>query len=222
MRQHNFEVNNQQHDGSAFFVVYHGLSMNPTLREPTIMEIVPYDNRPVRVGDVVYFLHTGADEAVVHRVVWMTPAGMATRGDNNSHDDTLLLQFHDIAGRVVAAWCGRKRRSIVGGQMGWVISRWLRWRRVLNRGVSRLLHPLYGFLACWGGISRWLPVSCRPRVVVFQVQERAQYWLLLGRQVIGRYDEREQHWQIQRPFRLLVDERMLPRQQEMEQNNSCQ
>lgn len=212
MRQHSFDVNNRHHDESVFFVVYHGRSMHPTLREPAIMEIVPYNNQPVRVGDVVYFLHTGADEAVVHRVVRVTQAGIATRGDNNAHEDTMLLQLLDIAGRVVAVWCGRRRRRIVGGTMGWVINRWLRWRRILDRGVSRLLHPLYCSLSRWGGIARLLPAPCRPQVVVFHVQGHAQYWLMLGRQVIGRYNDCEQHWQIQRPFRLLVDERMLPRQ----------
>ena len=221
MRQHSFEVNNRNHGGNVFFVAYTGLSMNPTLREPAIMEIVPYNGKPVRVGDVVHFLPPGTDEAVVHRVVRVTLAGIATRGDNNAHEDTVLLQLQDIHGQVVAAWGGRKRRRIVGGTMGRVISRWLRWRRILDRGVSLLLHPLYCSLSRWGGIARLLPAPCRPHVVVFHAQGHAQYWLLLGRQVIGRYDDRKRHWQIQRPFRLLVEERMLPRQQETDQENSC-
>jgi hypothetical protein len=37
---------------------------------------------------------------------------------------------------------------------------------------------------------------------------------LLGHRIIGRYDDQRHQWQIQRPFQLFVDERMLSRQQE--------
>ncbi len=43
--------------GAMFFAAYVGSSMNPTLREPEIMEIRPYDGRPLRIGDVVFFCH---------------------------------------------------------------------------------------------------------------------------------------------------------------------
>ena len=75
--------------GAVFFAAYVGPSMNPTLREPEIMEIVPCGSRPLRVGDVVFFLPPGSDRPVVHRVVRVTPAGISTRGDNNSREDRL-------------------------------------------------------------------------------------------------------------------------------------
>ena len=34
--------------GTTFFATYVGSSMNPTLREPEIIEIISYDNRPIR------------------------------------------------------------------------------------------------------------------------------------------------------------------------------
>lgn len=215
------KMNDRSHAGGVFFAAYTGLSMNPTLREPAIMEIVPYDRTPVRVGDVVLFLLPGRDNTVVHRVVRVTRVGITTRGDNNAYEDSVRLHPQDIYGRVVAAWCGRKRRRIVGKALGRMISRWLRWRRTLDLGVSLLLHPLYRALSRWGGIARLLPASRRPRVVVFRVQGQAQCWLLLGRQVIGRYDDRQRRWQIQRPFRLLVEERILSRLPETEQLPTC-
>ncbi len=36
--------------GTMFFAAYVGPSMNPTLREPEIMEIMPYSGRSLRVG----------------------------------------------------------------------------------------------------------------------------------------------------------------------------
>ncbi|RPJ55627.1 MAG: S26 family signal peptidase [Acidobacteria bacterium] len=197
-----------------FFAAYFGPSMNPTLREPEMMEIMPYDSRPFRVGDVAFFLAPKADQPVVHRIVRVTPAGISTLGDNNTREDTFLLQPKDIKGQVVAAWRGQKRRKIAGGLQGRLTSRWLRWRRVPDRGVSHLLHPLYDALSHRGLIARLLPAPLRPRVVVFQTQGQDQFRLLLGQHIIGRYDDRKRQWQIQRPFRLFVDERVLQRQQE--------
>jgi SynChlorMet cassette protein ScmC len=202
-----------------FFAAYFGSSMNPTLREPEIMEIMPYDNRPFRVGDVAFFLPPEADQPVVHRVVRVTPAGISTLGDNNTQEDTLLLQPKSIKGQVVAAWRGQKRRKIAGGLQGRLTSRWLRWRRGLNRGVSPLLHPLYQALSHWGLIAWLVPAPFRPRVVVFRAQGRDQFQLLLGRRIIGRYDDHRRQWHIQRPFQLFVDGRLLPRQQDRDRAN---
>jgi hypothetical protein len=190
-----------------FFVIYVGPSMNPTLREAEMMEIVPYDNRRVRVGDVVLFLPPRTDQPVVHRVARVIPAGIATCGDNNTQEDALLLQPGDIHGQAVAAWRGQERRRIAGGFQGRLTHRWLRWRRMPARHVSRLLHPVYDTLSRRALIARWLPASFRPRVVVFHSHGQDQRRLLLGRQVIGRYDDQSRRWRIQRPFRLLVDER---------------
>jgi SynChlorMet cassette protein ScmC len=199
---------------AMFFAAYSGPSMNPTLREPEIMEIVPYGSRPLRVGDVAFFLPVGADQPVVHRIRRVTPAGISTLGDNNAREDALLLQPKNIKGRVVAAWRGQKRRKIAGGLPGRLASRWLGWRRVLDRGASPLLHPLYRALSHRGLIARVLPAPFRPRVVVFHAQGRDQFQLLLGQRIIGRYDERGHQWRIRRPFHLLVDGGALPGQQD--------
>jgi SynChlorMet cassette protein ScmC len=202
-----------------FFAAYVGPSMNPTLREPEIMEIMPYDNRPLCVGDVALFLPPGTDQSVVHRIVRMTSAGISTLGDNNSQEDTFILQPESIKGQVVAAWRGQKRRKIAGGLPGRLTSRWLRWRRVLDCGVSPVLHPLYQALSHWGLIARVLPTPFRPRVVVFHARGRDQFQLLLGQRSIGRYDDLRHQWQIQRPFHLFVDGRALPSKQDRDRVN---
>ncbi len=211
--------NNGNVPGAMFFAAYVGPSMNPTLREPEIMEIMPYDSRPLRVGDVVFFLPPEADQPVVHRVVRVTPAGISTLGDNNTQEDAFLLQPKNIKGRVVAAWRGQKRRKIAGGLQGRLTSHWFRWRRALDRGVSPLLHPLYQALSHRRLIAWFLPAPFRPRVVVFHAKGRDQFQLLLGQRVIGRYDDQRHQWQIQRPFHLFVDGRALPGQQDKDRLN---
>ncbi|MCG6536914.1 MAG: SynChlorMet cassette protein ScmC, partial [Syntrophales bacterium LBB04] len=195
--------------GAMFYAAYVGPSMNPTLREPEMMEVLPYDQRPIRVGDVAFFLPPEADQPVVHRIVGIAPEGISTLGDNNSQNDAYLLQPENIQGRVVAAWRGQKRRKIAGGPRGRLISGWLRWRRALDRSLSPLLHPLYQTMTRSGWIARVLPARFRPRVVVFRFQGQDRLQLLLGRRIIGRYDHRRHQWQIQRAFQLLVDPRAL-------------
>ena len=223
MRQKEFETDNntKKPTGTMFFASYVGPSMNPTLREPEIMEIMPYDSMPLRVGDVVFFLPPETDHMVVHRIIRVTPAGISTLGDNNTQEDTLLLQPKSIKGQVVAAWRGQKRRKIAGGSQGRLTSCWHHWRRTLDHGLSLLLHPPYQFLSHWGLIAWVLPASLRPRVVVFHARGRDQFQLLLGKRIIGRYDEQRQLWQIQRPFQLFVNVRALPRQQGNDRMN-CQ
>ncbi|MBA4379457.1 MAG: hypothetical protein C0393_02000 [Anaerolinea sp.] len=214
MNEKEFEPNNGRNiPGAMFFAAYVGPSMNPTLREPEIMEIMPYDGRPMHVGDVAFFLSPEADRSVVHRVVRMTPSGISTRGDNNNNEDTFLLQPENIKGRVVAGWRGQKRRKIAGGLQGRLISCWLCWRRVLDHSISPLLHPLYQTLSQWGLIACLVPAPLRPRVVVFHSRGRDKSQLLMGQRIIGRYDDQRHQWQIQRPFRLFVDGKALPGQQ---------
>lgn len=214
-----FQNSDARVPGAVFFAAYVGPSMNPTLRAPEIMEIMPYDGRPFRVGDVAFFLPAQAERPVVHRIVRVTPAGISTLGDNNTREDPVLLQPQSIRGRVVAAWRGQRRRRIAGGLPGRLTSRWLRWRRVLVRGVSPLLRPLSLALSRRGLLAWALPAPFRPRVVVFHARGRDQLQLLLGRRYIGRYDDQRQQWQIQRPFQLLVDGRALPGQQDKDRSN---
>jgi len=208
------QKNKRNIPGATFFAAYVGPSMNPTLREPELMEILPYGDRPLRVGDVAFFLSPQADQSIVHRIVRMTSAGISTLGDNNTREDPFLLQPQDIKGRVVAGWRGQKRRQIAGGLRGLLINRWLRWRRVLESGVTALLHPFYRALSCGGLIARLLPASLRPRVVIFQIHGQDRYRLLLGKRIIGRYDDRRHVWQIKRPFRMVVDQRLLRERQD--------
>jgi hypothetical protein len=208
---------NLQPSKDVIFAAYTGPSMNPTLCEPEMIEVLPYGDRPLRVGDVIFFLPPSGGRSFVHRVVQVTARGIRTRGDNNPQRDSYLLQPADVAGRVVAAWRGSKRRRIAGGPAGRLLGWLLRWRRSVDRNVSRVLHPLYHALARRGLVRRLLPGSLRPRLVVFRADGRSQPRLLLGGRIVGRYDARQGEWRIQRPFRLFVDEGVLPSLQEIEQ-----
>jgi hypothetical protein len=188
--------------------------MNPTLHEPEIIEIMPYGSSPLQVGDVAYFFSPETDRLVIHRIVRVTREGISTLGDNNACKDAFLLKPKNIKGQVVAAWQGQKRRKIAGGLRGKLAGSWLHWQHALDQGISSWLHPLYQALSNRDLITRILSASLRPQVVVFNARGQNQFRILLGQRIIGQYDDVRQRWQIRRPFRLLVNERTLPRPQQ--------
>jgi hypothetical protein len=140
----------------------------------------------------------------------LTSEGIFTRGDNNHRDDAFVLQAKDINGRVIAAWQGRKNRTVAGGWRGQLIGDWLPWKRLLDRNTSPLLHSFYHALTRWKCLTTLLWVGLRPKIVIFQNKGSGRPCIMLGRRIIGRYDNHRQQWQIRRPFRLMVDEHRLP------------
>ncbi len=202
--------------GSVFFCGHIGSSMNPTLCEIDLLEVVPYGGRSIRAGDVVIFARPEGSHCIVHRVVSIAPEGIRTRGDNSRDVDIWLLQPADVAGRVIAAQRGQKRRKIAGGNAGQLFARLIYIRRYLNRGISRLLSPIYHYLAHCGVLRHLLPSRFKPRVVVSQADDGVHLQLLLGRRIVGKYNSRLRQWLIYRPFRLFVDESSLPGALEIE------
>jgi hypothetical protein len=192
------------------FVVLRGVSMQPTLKEPDLLEIRPYGGRSVQRGDIVCYSLDGVQPVVVHRVVSITPAGIRTCGDNNPQEDVVLLQAADILGQVVAVW-RRQRRRRVSAAWQWRVARWeARFVRLVNRWSTALLADAYRAIGQSGVLRRLTPVRLRPRVVCFRCQNQTFIKLMMGKCMIGQYHIRENRWHIRRPFRLLVDESVLP------------
>ncbi len=106
------------------YMRYSGSSMYPTLKEPDIMFVVPYNNdRSITIGDVIVFKPLHEQSFIVHRVVKLS-AGIRTQGDNHSDLDIHIVQTNEIAGMVVSAQRGDKSRKISSGFNGrvWLIS----------------------------------------------------------------------------------------------------
>ena len=186
---------------------YRGTSMNPTLCASDLLEIEAYDDRPLRIGDIIFFMPPEADCPAVHRVVRVTSEGIRTKGDNNSRLDPWLIRPEDVIGRVVWAARGKKRRRIYGGRVGQLWSFWIRGLKVVARGLSFLYH----LLARSGFMSRLVPLHKRMRIVALRRKDGRAFKLLLGGWVIGNYQSGMNYWQIRRPFRLFVDVESLPK-----------
>lgn len=197
-------------DGNVLWFSFRGNSMHPLLDGWDILEVMPYGERRVAVGDVVVFVQPGSERWIAHRVIQVTSQGVRTQGDNNTSPDEWLLRQEELRGRVVAAWRGSRRRPVAGGRAGQLIASLLRLGLAFERGLVRLGQPLYRALAGHGRLTRRLPRGWRPRPVAFQGAEGTQLRLIWGRRVVGQYDPDRHRWLIRRPYRLLVDEASLP------------
>lgn len=194
------------------WVVYSGWSMNPTLMEPALIEVIGIPTGEIRKGDVIAFHHPEDTTDVVHRVVDITNEGFRTRGDNNRTIDAYRVAADHIIGLAVAAWNGNRRRIIHGANRGRIISWLLLGRIYVFMMAGRLMAGSY---RCICRISsplaqRLLPRRFRPHVIAYPKHVLWRYQLFIGQKLIGRYHAETGKWEIRRLYRLVVDVRKLP------------
>ena len=189
---------------------YIGSSMNPIFKSGDQLQVITYDLKEIRVGDVIVFFSPEDGSKVVHRVISVSSNGIKTRGDNCDKVDPWVLGPDNIFGRVVCARRGNKRRRIFGGPLGRFLAVTVRVIRAMDLPVSYLLRPAYSELAKVSIFTRLLPVQMRPRVVSFEQTAGKELQLLMGRRVVGRWLPGKRGWHIRRPYRLFVDEEALP------------
>ncbi len=191
-------------------LLYNGISMNPLFREGDVCEFVPYQGLEIREGDVVAFPHPGQRGNVIHRVAAVKPWGIFTKGDNLAALDDWVLRPGDILGKVVAIHRQSRTLPVPGAAPATLYL--LKGRAWCDRALTRLLHPLYHRLAQSGLFKGRLATWLKPRLMYFPHANGPEWQLWLGRFLIGRKLPRQSHWTIRRPFRLFVDEAILPHQ----------
>jgi hypothetical protein len=199
---------------------YTGPSMNPTLKSGDRLEVIPFDRRVIRRGDVVVFRPPEGGREVAHRVIGMERGGIRTRGDNSWQADDWLVSPADVIGCVVSAQRGRRRIRIYGGGIG----RWsgflLRSSRTIRRRLWVALRPLYTRLVRPGILKPCIPARLKTRVVRFRRPSGTEMYLFLGRRLIGSRAPGKHGWRIRPLFRLFVDETVLYR--EPPSSRSCE
>ncbi len=183
--------------------------MNPTLRAPDILHIVPYKAGKIRAGDIILFIHPDGGQAIVHRVVSIDAGGIRTRGDNNNLVDPYLVEPSWIIGRVVSAQRGKRSRRIYGGIAGRTIGRIMNVRSFIDRRLY--IKPANPGPSLLKKLGAWLLSHIPTRIVRFSTMQGWELQMHLGRHLIGRLPAGQGHWVIRRPFRPFVDEAALPK-----------
>jgi len=189
---------------------YTGPSMNPTLKAGDGLFVVPYGDRKLRIGDVVVFRDPEGKYNIAHRVVAVDSRGVRTRGDNSINMDPWILSPDDIFGRVVSAKRENRSVTIHGGALGRIFAPIIWTIKKVNLSVSRILHPIYRWLAESGIFIKFNRILPKIHALSFNRPEGREFQLLMGNRVIGRRPSGKDQWQIARPFRLFVDETSLP------------
>ena len=203
-------MNNLNSPGNDAFVIITGSSMAPTLRNMDQVNVVPYEDQKIRRGDVVVFRPPGEKYSITHRVFATSKKGVVTRGDNSERCDAWKIAPSDIVGKAVFVKRCEKWRTVSGGLYGHLYAQKLFFTRRIVKLFSGLLHPIYHFLAQPSIFHKIIKIIYVFKVLSFSRPDGIEYKLLLGRRVIGRLKPGKKEWEIYPPFRLFVDESVLP------------
>jgi signal peptidase I len=192
---------------SSDLISYAGPSMNPTLKVPDTLKIIPYhDPSEIEIGDVIIFKSPSKDINIVHRVVSISADGIRTRGDNNSKIDQFIIKFENISGKVISARKGKRDRVIWNGQAGQVYCLAIRGYHLIIRLLRKLGHLPYLLLARTHIFCKFLPVEKEAKVVMFTNSKQ----LIWNGRRIGIFMPRKGKWHIYPPYRLFINEDKLP------------
>ncbi len=100
------------------YVVYTGSSMEPVFKDGDILQVLPYEHKQVKCGDVIFYSCASQNCNVVHRVTYLDAHGIRTKGDNNRCVDPWVVQHQQVVGYILRALRDRCWRRIPGGCIG--------------------------------------------------------------------------------------------------------
>lgn len=194
--------------------------MNPTFRDADILEIIPYDGKKIRRGDVITFMPLDGEFSITHRVISVSKEGVRTLGDNNSHIDEGYIQPKNILGCVVNARRDNKKLHVYNGMMGRIYAIIIRSARRIRIRLRPLRMPVrfIYLLLCRSGLFRkFIPSETEFKIFSFSRPNGTELQLYWGRRIIGHLTPGSSRWHIKVPFRLFIDVASLP-QYEKEQS----
>lgn len=201
-------------DTLSKIIIYKGPSMNPTFKDADILEIIPYDERKIRCGDVITFMPLNGKFSITHRIISISEKGIRTLGDNNSNIDEGYIQPKNIRGRVVKARRNYKKLHVYNGMMGRIyaiIIRSIRLIKIRLRPVRMPVRFIYLLLCRSGLFRKCIPSETEFKIFSFSRPKGIELQLYWGRRIIGRLIPGSSHWHIKVPFKLFIDVASLPK-----------
>jgi len=185
-------------------VIYTGPSMNPTLRQGDIVEIISAEKTVIIPGDIIYFLNQ-KNTRVIHRVIKHTENGYITKGDNNKEVDSTCVTPDQIIGKVISVHRKEAQYTVHGGMLGRATAVLFSLRKKALMLIGLFVRDAYYFLIDTGFIQRYIPSYLKPKHVLFQTKADTYHQkLILFQKEIGRYDTCSGTWKILPPFGLLI------------------
>ena len=188
---------------------YAGRSMWPCFQEGDLLVVHRLPVGELRRGDCIVYRRPGEEADTVHRIVTLRPA-LWTRGDAWSERDDEPVTPESILGRVQERVRFGVSKPVAGGRAG-------RWLRLFYRYAGRLdpaREAKGGRLArlARNGSSCLLAfLSMRPHVVSYRTGKGdGLYYLVFGKRIVGKWNERERRYDLAWPYTLLLGPKLLP------------
>ena len=86
-------------NGKDLFI-YTKRSMRPLFKEADILQVVPYSDPEIRIGDIIIF-HSPEDATfIIHRVISVPNEVIRTKGDNNNEPEPLIISHKHVISKV--------------------------------------------------------------------------------------------------------------------------
>jgi signal peptidase I len=182
--------------------IYNGTSMNPLFHAGQVLYVHP-TARELSVGDIIVFNDPINKVNVVHRIVAISDNHLITRGDNNSLDDPVPVQFSQVLGKVQTAEDNTAFKKVRGGRIGlWgsIIGRML--RGINHWGTHNLGFPYRALRR-----SRIMQHLWRPVIVKIHVQTNEGSFLIkyiYKHHTVAIWDPLQQQFTCSKPFDLVL------------------
>jgi signal peptidase len=210
IRQAGNDPISKNRQGGPLHFVYRGISMNPSFIEPEMIAVIPYKDSMIRKGDVICYKTDANEDVIVHRIIDIKGLRVKTKGDNNAAPDLYTIEKKDIIGRVYESRREGRLRTIHGGAMGIVVMLLARMRKPAVIFTIGMLHGVYRSISRTGIMRKLLPENKQIDVAVFERKNIKYPKIVFSGRTIGTYNLKEKRWDIKRPYRIFVDEAMLP------------
>ncbi len=187
-----------------------GHSMDPVLLDGDLLEVLPYKDSPVKMGDVIVFYSPKNDTIMAHRAVSDNSDGIYTRGDSNMFNDPWSLHRSAIIGNVISSTNYLKRRKVHGGFRGLVLAKWRHCLNKLDRKCICFIYPVYRLVSNRKALQRLGSHIISPQIIRFRDNGDSKALLVSGERVIGQYNTCTGQWHINYFYRLFIDRSALP------------
>jgi signal peptidase I len=197
--------------GTAGRYFYRGTSMTPILQFADVLHLEPFGRKTLRCGDVVVYQRQQDAGPIVHRVVAVDQNSLRTKGDNNPAEDPYIVHFESLLGVVRFAQRGKRIVRVSGGLVGCLVAAMMRMRRSFLLTAFRVLRVPYHRLSHWGLLKALFSRALRFKVVGFTRGEHRELQLFVSGIPAGVLKPHRTTWEIRPPFRLVVDESSLPK-----------
>lgn len=191
-------------------LLYLGSSMNPTFEDLDVIHFSPYQDTPLKKGDVIVIQrHEEPDRKIIHRIISICPDDIRTQGDNCYTMDPWVLRPFEILGYVTSI---RRKDQIIRihrGRFGYQKFLYLRIMAGAFLICKKVMKHPYQLLSPLKLLTRVLSPFLNYRMIKFSGSTRSEIRLFFGPVCIGRLQNGAANWEIKPPYRLFVDPYLL-------------